>query len=60
MTTGDQAERVRRLLDSISDPLDCDSDELARVAGQFITPHGNQVYPVEMNGRTVYVTVPEE
>jgi hypothetical protein len=31
------------------------------VAGQqFITPHGNQVYPVQMNGRTVFVTVPED
>jgi hypothetical protein len=51
---------ARRLLDSISEPLDCDPDRLARVAGQFITPNGNQVYPVQLNGRPVYVTVPED
>jgi len=30
------------------------------VAGQFITPGGNQAYRVRLNGRTVYVTVPED
>jgi hypothetical protein len=50
-----------RLLQSISEPLDLDPDKLAHVAGQkFITPHGNQVYPVQMNGRTVFVTIPED
>jgi hypothetical protein len=33
---------------------------VGRGAGQFITPDGNQVYPVRINGRTVYVTIPEE
>jgi hypothetical protein len=49
-----------RLLDSISESLNVDPDKLARVAGQFITPNGNQVYPIQMNGRTVYVTIPED
>lgn len=49
-----------RLLDSISESLNLDLGKLARVAGQFITPNGNQVYPVRINGRTVYVTVPED
>jgi hypothetical protein len=51
---------ARRMLDSISESLDLDPGKLARVAGQFITPSGNQVYPVRLNGRTVYVTVPED
>jgi len=50
-------EAARRLLDSISESLDCEPGKLARV---FITPKGNQVYPVQVGGRTVYVTVPEE
>ena len=54
------AEPARRLLDSMSESLDLDPGMLARVAGQFITPSGNQVYPVRLNGRTVYVTVPED
>ncbi len=50
-----------RLLDSISEPMNVDPDKLARVAGQFITPNGNQVYPVQIkNGRTEYVTIPED
>ncbi len=53
-------EAARRLLDSISESLDLDPGKLARVAGQFITPEGNQVYPARINGRTVYVTVPED
>ncbi len=53
-------EAARRLLDGISESLDCDPSNLARVAGQFITPEGNQVYPVQLNGRTVYVTAPED
>lgn len=53
-------EVARRLLDSISESLKLDPGKLARVAGQFITPDGNQVYPVRLNGRTVYVTVPED
>jgi len=36
-------EAAHRLLDSISEPLDIDPGKLARVAGQFITPEGNQV-----------------
>ena len=54
------ARAARRLLDSISESLDIDSGRLARVEGQFITPSGSQVYPVRLNGKTVYVTVPEE
>jgi len=54
------AETARRLLDSISESLDLDPGKLARVAGQFITPEGNQVYRVRLNGRTVYVTIPED
>jgi hypothetical protein len=53
-------EAARRLLDSISESLDIDPGKLARVAGQFLTPDGNQVYHVWFNGRTVYVTVPED
>ncbi|HLM81390.1 MAG TPA: hypothetical protein VK302_12270 [Terriglobales bacterium] len=53
-------EVVRHLLDDISESLNFDPDKLARVAGQFITPNGNQVYPVQINGRTVYVTIPED
>ncbi len=49
-----------RLLDSISEPMNVDPDKLARVAGQFITPNGNQVYPARINGRTAYVTIPED
>jgi len=53
-------EAARRLLNSISESLDLDPDKLARVAGHYITPEGNQVYPVRLNGRTAYVTVPED
>ena len=53
-------ETARRLLDSISESLDLDPGKLARVAGQYITPEGNQVYPVRLNGKTVYVTIPED
>ncbi len=53
-------ESARRLLDGISESLDLNLNKLARVAGQFITPSGNQVYPVRLDGRTVYVTVPED
>ena len=53
-------EAARHLLDGISESLNSDPDKLARVAGQFITPNGNKVYPVQMNGRTVYVTIPED
>jgi hypothetical protein len=49
-----------RFLDGISESLHLDPDKLAHVAGQFITPNGNQVYPAQMNGRTVYVTIPED
>lgn len=49
-----------RLLHSISESLDLDPDKLAHVAGQFITPDGNQVYPVRINGRTVFVTIAED
>ena len=44
-------EVASRLLHSISESLDLDPDKLARVAGQFITPHGNQVYPLQISGR---------
>jgi hypothetical protein len=53
-------EAARRLLDSISESLDIEPDKLARVAGQFITPEGNQVYPVRINGTMACVTIPEE
>jgi len=53
-------EEARRLLDSISESLNLDPAKLARVAGEFITPEGNQVYRVQLNGRTAYVTVPED
>jgi hypothetical protein len=49
-----------RFLDSISESPNLDPDKLGRVAGQFLTPHGNQVYPVQINGRTVFVTIPED
>jgi len=49
-----------RLLQTISESLNLGPDKLAHVAGQFITPHGNQVYPVQINGRTVFVTTPED
>lgn len=58
MTTPE--ETARHLLHSISESLDLDPRKLARVEGQFITPNGNQVYPVRLDARTVYVTVPEE
>jgi hypothetical protein len=49
-----------RLLDSTSESPNLEPDNVAHVAGQFMTPHGNQVYPVQMNGRTVFVTIPED
>jgi len=55
-----KGELARRLLDSISESLDLDPGKLARVAGQFITPEGNQVYRVRLGGRTAYVTVLED
>jgi len=51
---------VGHRLEDISESLNFDPEKLARVAGQFITPNGNQVYPVQINGRTVYVTIPED
>jgi len=48
------------LLDSISESLNSDPVKLARVAGQFVTPNGNQVYPAQIDGRMVYVTIPED
>jgi len=53
-------EAARRLLDSISESLDLDPGKLAHVAGEFITPSGNQVYQVRIGGGTAYVTVPED
>jgi len=53
-------EAARRLLDGISESLDLDPGKLARVEGQFITPEGNQVYPVRLDGKTAYVTIPED
>jgi hypothetical protein len=49
-----------RLLASVSESINVDPDRLARVAGQFLTSGGHQVYPVRINGRTVYVTIPED
>src|ERR1035437_10114952 len=40
--------------------ISVEHDKLARVAGQFITPNGSQVYPVRLNGGTAYVTIPED
>jgi len=59
-TLSNPEETARRLLDSISESLDLDPGKVARVAGQYITPEGNQVYPVRLNGKTVYVTIPED
>ena len=54
-------ERVpSRLLKSITESLNIDPDNLAHVAGRFITPNGIEVYPVQINGRTVFVTIPED
>ena len=49
-----------RLLDSISESLSFDPAKLARVTGHFVTPNGNLVYPVQIKGNTVYVTIPED
>ena len=51
---------ANRLLESISESLCLDPDNLAHVGGHFITPNGNQAYPVQINGRTVFVTIPED
>ena len=56
----DSEQIAKRLLDGISESLSINPDRLARVAGQYITPNGNQVYPVRINGRTVHVTIPED
>ncbi len=53
-------EAARRLLGSVSESLALDSAKVARVAGQYITPEGNQVYRVRLGGRTAYVTIPED
>ena len=53
-------ENVRRLLHEMSESLDIDPGELARVEGQLITPEGNQVYCVRLGGNTAYVTIPED
>jgi hypothetical protein len=53
-------EAARCLLDSISESLDLDPGRLARVEGQFIKPSGNQAYRVMLDGRTAFVTVPED
>jgi len=53
-------QEAASLLENINESLSVDPDKLARVAGQFITPNGSQVYPVRMNGGTVYVTIPED
>ena len=51
---------ARRLLESVSESLDIEPANLARVEGQFITPNGNQVYRVGFEGKTEYVTIPED
>jgi hypothetical protein len=56
-SSGQDADRI---LDRISESLSIDPEKLARVAGQFITPDGAQVYPAQINGGTVYVTIPED
>jgi hypothetical protein len=53
-------ESARRLLVDVSESLDIDPGKLARVADQFITPEGNQVYRVWLGGRKAYVTIPED
>ena len=54
-------ERVAsRLLKSITESLNIDPDNLAHGAEQFITPNGIEVYPVQINRRTVFVTIPED
>lgn len=53
-------ENARRLLEGISESLNPDPGKLARVAGQFITPQGNQVYRIRLGGKTEYVTIPED
>ena len=53
-------EEAARLLADASQSLNIDPQKLARVAGQFITPEGNQVYRVQISGRTSYVTIPED
>jgi hypothetical protein len=53
-------ESARRLVEGVSESLEIDPAKLARVAGEFITPEGNQVYRVRLGGRTEYVTVPED
>lgn len=53
-------QEAASLLENINESLSVDPDKLARVAGQFITPNGSQIYPVRMNGGTVYVTIPED
>ena len=60
MSMSNPEEAARRLLDDISESLDIDAGKLGRVEGQFITPGGNQVYPVRLNGRKAYVTIPED
>jgi len=54
------SQEAASLLENINESLSVDPDKLARVAGQFITPNGSQIYPVRMNGGTVYVTIPED
>lgn len=49
-----------RLLDNISESLGIEPNKLARVEGEFLTPNGNQVYPVRRGGRTAYVTIRED
>jgi hypothetical protein len=51
---------ARHLLDNASESLCVEPEKLARVAGQFITPNGSQVYPVRLNGSTAYVTIPQD
>ncbi|HZP62593.1 MAG TPA: hypothetical protein VFB28_04185 [Terriglobales bacterium] len=53
-------ENARRLLHEMSESLDVDPSKLACVAGQFITPAGNQVYRVRLGDKTEFVTIPED
>jgi predicted transcriptional regulator len=53
-------EDACELLDSISESLSVDATTLVRNGDQYFTRNGIRVYPVERNGKVVYVTVPEE
>lgn len=51
---------LRSLLLGLGESLDVSADGVVCVAGEFITPNGNQVYPVQFHGGRRYVTIPEQ